>query len=279
MTVPDVLDGGAVTRHIALHAPAAAGQGVQIEDAGRCGHMIHGIIRRHDGGQMLVLDEPLVRIEIELPHVPAVHIGAAHMAVEFTVVGKIVLGGGDGLHVAGIRTHEAAHESAGHFRSQERIFTVRFSRTAPAGITDGFHHRRPEGKALGAGLVDGAGFFRHGRCHALHQRRVPGRAQSHAIGEGSGTQDTYGRVGAGEHAMQRLTPHVVILHAQTGHGGHIVAQQALLFLQRKAGNQVRSALLKGIGGVEVNWKGAVIGILRPGGNRKAQGQDSTGENQ
>ena len=78
------------------------------------------------------------------------------MAVELTVVGEIVLGGRDGLHVLGVRSHEAPDISSRHDGGEERILTEGLAGTAPSGVADGLDDRGPEGKALGTGLEDGA---------------------------------------------------------------------------------------------------------------------------
>ena len=244
MSVPDILDGGAVAGHIPLHAPGPPGQRVQIINAGGSRHVVDGIVGRHDGRQVLVFDQSLVGIEIELAHVAAVHVGAADVAVELTVVREIMLGGRHGLQVFGIRAHQAADESARHLGREEGILAIGLAGASPAGIADRLHHRRPEGQALGPGLEDCPGLVRNGRCHPLRQRGIPGRAQGDAVGEGSRALEPDGGIGAGEHPVQGFAPDIVTLDAEPGDGSHVVPEQALLLLEGQAGNQVGGPLFE-----------------------------------
>ena len=117
----DVLDCGAVSGHVALKAVGPAGDHVQQESAGRHGHAIHGAVCRHDGRKRIVLNEFLVRIKIEFTHVARIHVGTADVAVELAVVGEVVLGGRDGLHVPGIVAHKAADIPRSHPCGEEGI--------------------------------------------------------------------------------------------------------------------------------------------------------------
>ena len=68
--------------------------------------------------------------------------------------------------------------------------------------------------------------------------------------------------------MQRLAPDVIVLYAEPGNGGHVIAQQALLLLEGQARNQVRRALLEGIRRVEINRKPVHLGQGRNGQEKR-----------
>ena len=232
--VPDVLDGGAVAGHVTLHTVGTTGQRVQVEGAGGRRHVIDSVIGGHDRRKLLILDQTLVRIQVELAHVAAVHVGAAHVTVELAVVGEIVLGRRDRFHVLRVGAHHAPDEAAGHFGGQERVLAVGFARASPAGVADRLHDRRPEGQALRTGGVDGARLFGDGRSHPFRHRGIPGGTDGHAVGERSRSQQSCGRVRAGKDAVQRLAPDIVVLQPEPGNGRHVVAQQALFLLEREA---------------------------------------------
>ena len=231
VSVPDIFDGGAVAGHITLHSVRPASQGIDIEDAGGGRDVVDSIVGSHDGRQVLILDQPLVRIEVEFTHVAAVHVRTAYVAVEFAVVGEIMLGSRNGLHIFRVGAHHAPHEAAGHLSRQERIFTIGFAGPAPARIAHRLDHRRPEGQALRSGLEDRAGLVRNGVGHPLRQGRIPGGTDRDAVREGSRAEQADGRICPGQDAVQGFAPDIVVFDAQARNGSHVVAEQGLFLLK------------------------------------------------
>ena len=240
--------------------------------------MVDGIVGGHDRRQLLVLDQALVGIQVELAHVAAVHVGTGHVAVELAVVGEVVLRRGDGLQILGVGAHQAADKAAGDLRGEERILAVGLAGAAPAGVADRLHDGRPEGQALRAGGVDGARLVGDGGGHPLGDGRIPAGSDGDTVGKGRRPENAHGGVRAGEHAMQRFAPDIVVLEAEPGHGGHVVAQQALLLFEREAGHQVRRALLEGVGRVQVNRHLAVLGPRRHGAQQGRRSGKNEGAN-
>ena len=154
MSCVDVLDRCAVSCHISLHSVCTACDCVDVVCACRRRYMVHGVVRSHDGRKVVILDELLVRVEVELPHVPAVHVRAAYMAVELAVVREVMLCAWHGLHVVRVVAHESAYICSGHHCRKERILSVRLSGSSPPWVAYRLYYRRPECEALCAGLED-----------------------------------------------------------------------------------------------------------------------------
>ncbi|OPZ41253.1 MAG: hypothetical protein BWY95_02694 [Bacteroidetes bacterium ADurb.BinA104] len=166
------------------------------------------------------------------------------MAVELTVIGKIVLCTRHGLHVNRVIAHHAAHESARHGCNQEGILTVALARTAPTRVADWLYNRTPEGKSLGAGLEYGTGLIGYDRRLQLHQVGIPCSAQRHTAGKRCGALQTKRRIGTRHYPVQSLAPDIIVAYAKTRNCGHIVAEQSLLLLKSKTRHQVNRSLFE-----------------------------------
>ena len=168
------------------------------------------------------------------------------MAVELTVVGKVVLRRGHRLEISGVVAHQSPDERAGHHGGQERILAVRLARPSPPGVADRFHNGRPEGKSLGACLIDCPGLVGYRGCLPLEQVGIPAGSEGDAARIGGGTLEPYRGIGAGKHSVQSLAPQVVLAYGKPGHRRHIVSQKAFLLFQGQTGHKIHGPLLEGI---------------------------------
>ena len=241
-----VFDGGAITCHVTLQSVGAAGYGVQIESAGGGWHPVHRIIGGHHRWKIVIFNEFLVRIEVEFPHIPAIHVGTAHVAVELTVVCEIVLRAWDGLHIIRIVAHKSADIGTGHHSRKERILPVGLSGSSPPWVTDRFHYRRPEGKALGSGLEDCTGLVCDGRSHPFKKLGIPGRTDCHTVRIRGRALLPHFRVCTRKDSVQSLAPYIVLSYSQPRHRSHIVAKQTLLLLKGESGHQIHSPFFKAV---------------------------------
>ncbi len=140
MTLKDIGDRPTVARHITLHSVCLSGNGVDQEDAGRYRCSVYGIVSRHDGREILLLNQRLVGAEIELAHIPFIELRVAVMTVVLGVVGNIVLAGRHRFEIPGIIAHHPFHKATCQCGNQEGVLAVALGGTAPAWVSGRFNY-------------------------------------------------------------------------------------------------------------------------------------------
>src|SRR5690606_41449031 len=104
---------------------------------------VYSIVCSHYLRQLLPFTNASVRAEIELPHAPIVHVGAACMPVNLGIVSNIVLTCRDCFEVPWIITHHTSDKTTSHLSHKEGIFGKSLCSSTPSGVSCRFYNWRP----------------------------------------------------------------------------------------------------------------------------------------
>lgn len=153
---------------------------------------------------------------------------------------------GHHFQVAAVVSLQSADKGRTHDSTQIRVFTIRFRRASPTGVTCHVHRRRPERKQV-AELVflvaplfqlvpARAGPIRYNRCHLQLQPWIPCSSQSDGLRKHGEASRTYNPV-------QSLIAMIILRYAQTRYTGRRCTQKTDFLFHHQPRQQVHYAVV------------------------------------
>ena len=208
--------GAAVGYDVALEVPSVAQYVLHEERAGRTAVAVDGVVGRHDGLDLCVLDQHLECRKVCLIEIleRRFDIGSVSCGLRARMHGE-VLGAGCGLEIVRVVALKPLDECRSQHARQIGVLAVGLHAAAPARITEDVDVGRPEGKSGVAAVVAyalchlilGACLVRDGVAYAVEQFDVECGAESYRLRE-------YRCAAAAAHAVQTLVPPVVGFDAE-----------------------------------------------------------------
>ena len=187
------------------------------ERAGRTAVAVDGVVGRHDGLDLCVLDQHLECRKICLIEIleRRFDIGSVSCGLRARMHGE-VLGAGCGLEIVRVVALKPLDECRSQHARQIGVLAVGLHAAAPARITEDVDVGRPEGKSGVAAVVAyalchlilGACLVRDGVAYAVEQFDVECGAKAYRLRE-------YRSAAAAAHTVQTLVPPVIGLDAET----------------------------------------------------------------
>ena len=208
--------GAAVGYDVALEVPSVAQYVLHEERAGRTAVAVDGVVGRHDGLDLCVLDQHLECRKVCLIEIleRRFDIGSVSCGLRARMHGE-VLGAGCGLEIVRVVALKPLDECRSQHARQIGVLAVGLHAAAPARITEDVDVGRPEGKSGVAAVVAYAlrhlilcaRLVRDGVAYAVEQFDVECGAKAYRLRE-------YRCAAAAAHAVQTLVPPVVGFDAE-----------------------------------------------------------------
>ena len=159
VVVRHIFDGAAVGHHIAAETKGLTQQGIEQPGVGRRRGAVDPVIGAHHLIDAGLLHDVFKGTGVILPQIRLRSVGRTVVAIVFTVIGRVMLQGGNHFEVfvfpiALVAVDKLGSQGAG----EEHVLAIGFVITAPAGIAGQVDSGRPIRQAAQALVIIAAGF-------------------------------------------------------------------------------------------------------------------------